>query len=106
MDRFLTKVLRTIQTQILRTVLHCGGVIPDFLLQYEETDWIFLIHLASSFSIISVSIIRLVMEGPILAAPIIGDEVVLREEEYDITKNPDQYNRVNVNGELLNSGSY
>lgn len=97
----LNKVLENYPNADIKDCITQGAVIPDFLLQYEETDWDFLIRLASSFQSFLVPDYKAGYGRAYFGIPQLGDEVVLSEEEYDIIKNLDQYNRVNVNGELL-----
>ena len=47
-EQVLGKVLANYPNADIKDCITRGAVIPDFLLQYEETDWDFLIRLASS----------------------------------------------------------
>ncbi|MCI6451754.1 DUF6531 domain-containing protein, partial [Hungatella sp.] len=100
-EQVLGKVLANYPNADIKDCITRGAVIPDFLLQYEETDWDFLIRLASSFQSFLVPDYKAGYGRAYFGIPQLGDEIVLSEEEYDIIKDLDQYNRANLKGDLL-----
>lgn len=100
-EQVLGKVLANYPNADIKDCITRGAVIPDFLLQYEETDWDFLIRLASSFQSFLIPDYKAGYGRAYFGIPQLGDEIVLSEEEYDIIKDLDQYNRANLKGDLL-----
>ena len=81
-------------------ILDCatqGALIPDFLLQYEESDWDFLMRLASHFHTFIIPDCHAAHGGAYFGIPDLGDEYVLSEEEFTETKDMDRYYRVGCN---------
>lgn len=68
-----------------------GGVIPDFLLQYEESDWDFLVRLASHFHTFLVPDCQAAHGRAYFGIPNLGEETVLSEEEFTEIKDMDHY---------------
>lgn len=100
-EQVLGKVLANYPNADIKDCITRGAVIPDFLLQYEETDWDFLIRLASSFQSFLIPDYKAGYGRAYFGIPQLGDEIVLSEEEYDIIKDLEQYNRANLKGDLL-----
>jgi hypothetical protein len=78
-----------------------GTAIPDFLLQYEESDWDFLIRMASHFQSFLVPDYTADYGRAYFGIPNYEEEFILREEEYSTIKDMDRYYQVNLSGELL-----
>ena len=78
-----------------------GAAIPDFLLQYEESDWDFLIRMASHFQSFLVPDYTADYGRAYFGIPNYEEEFILREEEYSTIKDMDRYYQVNLSGELL-----
>lgn len=97
----MDKVLENQTNAEIKDCITQGATIPDFLLQYEETDWDFLIRLASSFQAFLIPDYKADYGRAYFGIPQLKEEIVLSEEEYDTLKDLDTYNRVNLNGDLL-----
>lgn len=85
-------------------ILDCatkGAVIPDFLLQYEESDWNFLVRLASHFHTFMVPDCRAAHGRAYFGIPDLGEEYVLSDEEFTEIKDMDQYYRLGREQKIL-----
>ena len=71
-----------------------GFVIPDFLLQYEETDWEFLIRLASHFGTVLVPDCCAAHGRAYFGVPDFGEETPLSAEDYQQIRDMDQQYRI------------
>ncbi len=63
-----------------------GAVIPDFLIQYEESDWTFLARLASHFGTFLIPDCCAAHGRAYFGLPDLGEETVLYGEEYQQIK--------------------
>lgn len=100
-EQVMKKVL---ENQPQAEILDCitgGARIPDFLLQYEETDWDFLVRLASHFQSFLIPDYKAAYGRAYFGMPQYGEEVFLREEDYQTVKDMDRYYQVNPSGTLL-----
>lgn len=70
------------------------AVIPDFLLQYEESDWEFLIRLASHFGTFLIPDCRAAHGRAYFGLPDLGEETPLGGEDYQQIKDMDQQYRI------------
>lgn len=88
---------KVLENQPQAEIMDCvtqGAVIPDFLLQYEESDWDFLSRLASYFLTYLVPDCHAEHGRAYFGLPDFGEEFVLSEEEYQETKDMDQHYRI------------
>lgn len=90
----MDKVLENQPDAEIKDCVTQGAVIPDFLLQYEESDWDFLARLASSFGTFLVPDCRSYHGRAYFGIPDLGDEYVLDGEDYQETKDMDKYYRI------------
>ncbi|MCI9072661.1 MAG: hypothetical protein HFH80_07615, partial [Lachnospiraceae bacterium] len=90
----MDKVLENQPDAEIKDCVTKGAVIPDFLLQYEESDWDFLVRLASSFGTFLVPDCRSDHGRAYFGIPDLGDEYVLDVEDYQETKDMDGYYRI------------
>ncbi len=105
LDATYGQVMRKVlEDQERADIMDCvtgGAVIPDFLLQYEETDWDFLVRLASHFQSFLIPDYRVDYGRAYFGIPQSKEEIFLSEEEYETVKDMDRYYHVNLDGELL-----
>ncbi|MDE7271760.1 MAG: hypothetical protein K2N95_01695, partial [Lachnospiraceae bacterium] len=78
-----------------------GAVIPDFLLQYEESDWEFLIRLASHFGTFLIPDCCAAHGRAYFGLPDLGEETQLDGEDYQQIKDMDQQYRIGDSVGLL-----
>ena len=71
-----------------------GAAIPDFLIQYEESDWTFLARLASHFGTFLIPDCCAAHGRAYFGLPDLGEETVLGGEEYQQIKDMDQQYRI------------
>ena len=71
-----------------------GAAIPDFLIQYEESDWTFLARLASHFGTFLIPDCCAAHGRAYFGLPDLGEETVLYGEEYQQIKDMDQQYRI------------
>lgn len=71
-----------------------GAAIPDFLIQYEESDWTFLVRLASHFGTFLIPDCCAAHGRAYFGLPDLGEETVLYGEEYQQIKDMDQQYRI------------
>ena len=90
----MDKVLENQTGAEIKDCVTDGAVIPDFLLQYEESDWAFLTRLASCFGTFLVPDCRSDHGRAYFGIPDLGDEYVLDGEDYQETKDMDKYYRI------------
>ena len=90
----MDKVLENQPDAEIKDCVTKGAVIPDFLLQYEESDWDFLARLASSFGTFLVPDCRSDHGRAYFGIPDLGEEYVLDGEDYQETKDMDRYYRI------------
>ena len=90
----MDKVLENQPGAEIKDCVTDGAVIPDFLLQYEESDWDFLARLASCFGTFLVPDCRSDHGRAYFGIPDLGDEYVLDGEDYQETKDMDRYYRI------------
>lgn len=94
-------VLKSQKHSDIKDCITDGGRIPDFLLQYEETDWDFLIRLASHFQSFLVPEYTADYGRVFFGIPDYKEEVELHEEMYQTIKDMNRFYQVNLSGELL-----
>lgn len=85
-------------------ILDCatgGASIPDFLLQYEESDWDFLVRLASHFHTFMVPDCCVDHGRAYFGIPDLGEEYALSEGEYTEIKDMDRHYRVGSSAGIL-----
>ncbi|MCM1561021.1 MAG: DUF6531 domain-containing protein, partial [Butyrivibrio sp.] len=95
---------KVLENQEDAEILDCvtqGSVIPDFLLQYEESDWDFLVRLASHFHTFLIPDCHAVHGRAYFGIPDLGDEYVLSEDEFTEIKDMDEYYRMGRWQEIL-----
>ena len=95
---------KVLENQDDAEILDCvtkGAVIPDFLLQYEESDWDFLVRLASHFHTFLIPDCHAAHGRAYFGIPDLGEEYVLSEEEFTEIKDMDQYYRMGRGQEIL-----
>lgn len=97
----MEKVLENQRKADMIDCVTAGAVIPDFLLQYEETDWDFLIRLASHFKTFLVPDYKAGYGRASFGLPSSEEVFILREADYRTIKDMEQYDQVNLSGELL-----
>lgn len=97
----MDKVLKNQKNAEIMDCISGGGKIPDFLLQYEETDWEFLERLASHFQSMLVPDYTSDHGRVFFGIPNYVDEVELQEETYQIVKDMNRFYQVNISGDLL-----
>jgi len=97
----MDKVLENQMNAEIKDCISGGGRIPDFLLQYEETDWDFLIRLASHFQSFLVPDYTADNGRAFFGIPDYIDEVELQKEAYQIIKDMNRFYQVNLSDELL-----
>ncbi|MGN0403378.1 MAG: hypothetical protein ACI4HQ_14135, partial [Acetatifactor sp.] len=90
----MDKVLENQPDAEIKDCVTKGAVIPDFLLQYEESDWDFLMRLASSFGTFLVPDCQSNHGRAYFGIPDLGMECVLNGEDYQEIKDMDRYYRV------------
>lgn len=90
----MDKVLQNQPDAELKDCVTKGAVIPDFLLQYEESDWDFLVRLASSFGTFLVPDCQADHGRAYFGIPDLGEEYVLDGEDYQEIKDMDGYYRI------------
>ena len=78
-----------------------GAVIPDFLLQYEESDWDFLVRLASHFGTFLIPDCCAAHGRAYFGLPDLGDETQLCGEDYQQIKDIDQQYRIGDSAGIL-----
>ena len=99
-EQVIKKVLEDQEHADIMDCITAGARIPDFLLQYEETDWDFLVRLASHFGSFLIPDYQAGYGRAYFGVPQYGDETFLSEEEYETIKDMDLYYRAG-NEELL-----
>lgn len=95
---------KVLENQEDAEILDCvtkGAVIPDFLLQYEESDWDFLVRLASHFHTFLIPDCHAAHGRAYFGIPDLGEEYVLSEEEFTEIKDMDAYYRMGRGQEIL-----
>ena len=95
---------KVLENQENAKILDCvtkGAVIPDFLLQYEESDWDFLVRLASHFHTFLIPDCHVAHGRAYFGIPDLGEEYVLSEEEFTEIKDMDEYYRLGRGQEIL-----
>ena len=100
-EQVMQKVLEDQERAQIKDCLTNGRVIPDFLLQYEESDWDFLIRLASQFQSFLVPDCSADHGRAYFGIPPYEDDFNFSEEEYETIKDVETYHKVNTDGELL-----
>ena len=90
----MDKVLENQPNAEIKDCVTRGAVIPDFLLQYEESDWDFLARLASCFGTFLVPDCCSDHGRAYFGIPDLGEEYVLDGEDYQETKDMDKYYRI------------
>ncbi len=90
----MDKVLKNQPGAEIKDCVTDGAVIPDFLLQYEESDWDFLARLASCFGTFLIPDCRSNHGRAYFGIPDLGEEYVLEGEDYQETKDMDRYYRI------------
>ena len=90
----MDKVLENQPNAEIQDCVTKGAVIPDFLLQYEESDWEFLSRLASCFGTFLIPDCRSDHGRAYFGIPDLGEEYVLDGEDYQETKDMDKYYRI------------
>ena len=90
----MDKVLENQPNAEIKDYVTKGAVIPDFLLQYEESDWEVLARLASCFGTFLVPDCRSDHGRAYFGIPDLGEEYVLDGEDYQETKDMDRYYRI------------
>ena len=100
-EQVMQKVLEDQERAQIKDCLTNGRVIPDFLLQYEESDWDFLIRLASQFQSFLVPDCSADHGRAYFGIPPYEDDFNFSEEEYETIKDVEAYHKVNRDGELL-----
>ena len=100
-SQVMDKVLKNQKDAELLDCATKGAVIPDFLLQYEESDWNFLVRLASHFHTFIVPDCRAAHGRAYFGIPDLGEEYVLSDEEFTEIKDMDQYYRLGREQKIL-----
>lgn len=97
----MDKILENQKSADVKDCITDGERIPDFLLQYEETDWNFLIRLASHFQSFLVPDYTADYGRVFFGIPDYEEETELHEETYQTIKDMNRFYQVNLSGELL-----
>lgn len=95
---------KALEDQPQAEVMDCitnGAAIPDFILQYEESGWEFLLRLASRFQTFLIPDARAGYGRVYFGIPEGEDWEVLNPGEYQAVKDMGRYYQVNLDGELL-----
>ena len=100
-EQVIEKVLENQDRAEVKDCVTGGAAISEFLLQYEETDWDFLVRLASHFKSFLVPDFGADYGRAYFGIPSYEDSFDFSEEAYETVKDVDQYRRVNTEGELL-----
>lgn len=100
-QQVMNKVLEDQDNAEIQDCVTKGAVIPDFLLQYEESDWDFLVRLASHFHTFLIPDCHAAHGRAYFGIPDLGEECVLSEEEFSEIKDLDQYYRMGRAQEIL-----
>jgi len=93
-EQVMNKVLKDQPNAEIRDCVTRGAVIPDFLLQYEESDWQFLMRLASHFGTFLVPDCHAMHGRAYFGIPDMGEEYILDEEDYQETKDMNRYYQI------------
>lgn len=93
-NQVMDKVLENQPNAEIKDCVTNGAVIPDFLLQYEESDWDFLSRLASCFGTFLIPDCRSDHGRAYFGIPDLGEEYVLDGEDYQEIKDLDGYYRI------------
>lgn len=88
------KVLKDYGTFDIKAKAGCDGVIPELLLQYEESDWVFLRRLASHFNTYLMVDAKSDCGKVYFGIPDIQIGTKLQKEDYVLSKNMDHYTKV------------
>ncbi|MCM1259105.1 MAG: DUF6531 domain-containing protein, partial [Roseburia sp.] len=94
---YLKVMKKVLKNQPGAKIIDCvtnGAKIPDFLLQYEESDWDFLVRLASHFYTFLVPDYKAGYGRVYFGIPDTGKEILLKDKEYKEIKDMDQHYRV------------
>ena len=93
-EQVMNKVLKDQPNAEIRDCVTRGAVIPDFLLQYEESDWQFLMRLASHFGTFLVPDCHAMHGRAYFGIPDMGEEYIMDEEDYQETKDMNRYYQI------------
>lgn len=88
------KVLKDYGTFDIKAEAGCDGVIPELLLQYEESDWVFLRRLASHFNTYLMVDAKSDCGKVYFGIPDIQIGTKLQKEDYVLSKNMAHYTKV------------
>lgn len=88
------KVLKDYGTFDIKSEAGCDGVIPELLLQYEESDWVFLRRLASHFNTYLMVDAKSDCGKVYFGIPDIQIGTELHKEDYVLSKNMAHYTKV------------
>jgi hypothetical protein len=88
------KVLKDYGRYDIKAEAGCDGVIPEMLLQYEESDWVFLRRLASHFGTYLMVDAKSDCGKVYFGIPDINVGTTLRKDDYMLNKNMAHYTKV------------
>ena len=95
----MNDVLAEYSQKDIKDEISNGSVIQDMLLQYEETDWEFLIRMASHFHSFMVVDSSVPYGRAYFGIPDLNYGVMLHYGEYQISRSQSEYDRISLNSE-------